>query len=208
MDTDCKYNNQIDFAQPPQDVLKNNAIYLPITIENVKTWTIFGTGSTSSIISSHLSNLKLKINKCENSNKKILLGQNNNFISRIGQTDKKLKIFYNNITTYSEFEIMEMNKHIHVIIGMDLAFRLKLGITGLASCWDSGTFPKMPDPIDPNPAEPSNSPYGTVEQRTWMQNDLDAYIEANKNISSRSHCNLPESQITLDIDPNVKSAYT
>jgi hypothetical protein len=51
---------------------------------------------------------------------------------------------------------------------MDLVFPLKLGFTGLAYEWESDTNPTIPEPIDPNPTLPNESPFGTPEERQKM----------------------------------------
>ncbi|CAO3610536.1 unnamed protein product [Mucor hiemalis] len=165
----CKYLNKEDFSKAPQDVLKTESFYLPITIEGIQTWGILDTGCTFSIISLHLSNfLKLSINKNHDSSDKILLRMNNHSITRIGTTRNGIAMLYNSIDIKTQLEVMDMEQR--------LAFH-----------WDDNTLPGLLNPIDTYHAKPTESPYGTKEQRKAMTNKLIPFIKANMNISPTAH---------------------
>ncbi|CEP10402.1 hypothetical protein [Parasitella parasitica] len=65
---ECKLIEDGDFSEPPKDLMKNNSIILPITLEShsciVKTYFLLDTGASFSCISPALANkLKIQLNK-------------------------------------------------------------------------------------------------------------------------------------------------
>ncbi|CEP16227.1 hypothetical protein [Parasitella parasitica] len=62
--------------------------------------------------------------------------------------------------------------------------------------WDDNDNPEIP-PINPNPYVPNESPYGTPAEREHFLKEIEPYIEANKTIDPKAHCNIPGSTLTL-----------
>ena len=117
------------FAQSPKDLLANKFIYLPLSIENVKTWALLDSGCSFSSISPSLAkHLNLEINKSRGNIKLI----NSNTVKRLGHTSDKLEVTYNSKTIHSRFEVFNLFNNIHVCIGMDLIYLLGIEISNIA----------------------------------------------------------------------------
>lgn len=207
--SECKQNEN-DFSLPPKDLLNKTSIYLPLKIENVKTFALLDTGSTISLMSISLANY-LNVNKINYvstlKNNFISLGKSDIKVKRIGKTKRELEIFYNDITCHAKFEIFDTND-VHVIIGMDIMRELGIGITGLTYDWETPDHDMVPDPVDPKMYTPNESPHGSKEEREKMYNVLQPFIDANANLDPRGHCNLPGSLIELPLKQGIKKPYS
>ena len=193
----CKFHEV--FSIPPSN--KSNMIIIPVVIENIKTYAMLDTGSTfSSLTPEFASAIKAKITPASGV---VQLGHASAIEDRNGSTS--LKIFYNNKIHIHSFEIFETfttinNKNIPCLVGMDLMSTLQIGITGLVlSHFDidrSNPFP--PSPIDPASIKPNESPYGTHDERTIMNESLKPLLKENSEIDIKSsYCNLPGAIIQL-----------
>ncbi|CEP06962.1 hypothetical protein, partial, partial [Parasitella parasitica] len=72
--------------------------------------------------------------------------------------------------------------------------------------WSDEIGYEIPE-IDPNPYKPNETPFGTMGERTNMLKQLEPFLDANRNISPRAYCTIPDSEIILpirtDIEPNT-----
>ncbi|CEP10493.1 hypothetical protein, partial, partial [Parasitella parasitica] len=90
----CK-STDTDFSKPPANLMKNNSLILPITLESqhciVKTYFLLETGASFSCISPALADeLKIELNKKDFGTIKTC--QRDNVVERIGSTIEKIKI--------------------------------------------------------------------------------------------------------------------
>lgn len=199
---ECKLEEN-DFEQPPKDLMKNNSLILPITLESknciVKTYFLLDTGASFSCISPALA-VKLDVHKI---NKKSNFGiiktcQKNNVVKRMGCTDEKIKLTYNSRVCYANLEVFDIFNGLHVIIGMDLITQFGITISNIAMDWDDDNNYEIPC-IDPNPYVPNKQPFGTEEERKKLLAEVTPLLEANKRIDPKSHCTLPGSTLRLHI---------
>lgn len=180
--------------------MPNDAIYLPLIIENIKVWALLDSGCTFSAISPNLAqHLNVDINKKSGV---IQLAQKDVSFEKIGNTAETLAVRYNSKTIQSKFEIFDIIKDIYVCIGMNLLPQLGIQINGLAYDWDGHTGLEIPD-IDPSPYTPNDSPYGTDSERATPLSSIQPSIDANKSIPPGAYCNLPNSSIILPIKKHL-----
>ena len=199
---DCKLDIIDDFSQPPKDLMNNNSLILPITLESdkcvVRTYFLLDTGASFSSISPALADkLLVKIN---NKSKFGIIKtcQKDNVVTRIGCTDEKIKLTYNSRVCNVNLEVFNIFNGLHVIIGMDLIMQFGITISNLAMDWDDDNNYEIPC-IDPNPYTPNNQPFGTVVEREKLLAEVMPLLEANKQINPKAHCTLPGSTLRLHI---------
>ena len=199
----CKYHNI--YSVPPAN--KSNMIIVPIVIENIKTYAILDTGATFSIISPAFAAVLGDSIKLQPSNGTISLGHPDSKYKSLNKT--LLSIFYNKKSLKHTFEVFQFytnhnNRNIPIIIGLDLNYKLNIGITGLAlTHFDLETSNPFPDtPVDPASLVPNNSPYGTATERQLMETTLEPFLKDNNNIDIKNtYCTLPGAIIRLDTKP-------
>ncbi|KAG2189718.1 hypothetical protein INT46_002651, partial [Mucor plumbeus] len=205
MDTDCKLNTN-NFSEMPlqSNMSANNPLYLPIILENdnvsVRTWFLLDTGCTFSAISPKLAsylNVKL-INK----NGIIKLAKNNSVVERKGCTQNEIKITYGNKITSAQFEIFDLFDNLHCVIGMNLLTKIGIIIGNVITEWGNEIGYDIPV-IDPTPYKPNETPFGTEAERNMMLQQLEPFLQQNKNISPKAYCTIPDSEITLPVRTDI-----
>ncbi|CEP12812.1 hypothetical protein [Parasitella parasitica] len=91
---------------------------------------------------------------------------------------------------------------------MDLLATIGITIGNIATDWSDEIGYEIPE-IDPNPYKPNKTLFGTMEECTNMLKQFEPFIDANRNISPRAYCTIPDSEIILpirtDIQPNTNS---
>gem|GEM_PF-1640441 len=213
MDTDmeCKYLDSEYFRKMPNSNMNTNGLlYLPVILESksgvkVNTWFLLDTGCTFSAISPQL--LKFMNLNAINKNGTIKLAQNNSVVDRKGQTEEELKINYGSKIVYSKFEVFDLFDDVHCVFGMDLLYKVGITLGNIAADWSDRIGYEIPM-IEPNPYKPNEDPFGSEEERKWMMNELQPFIDANTSISPKAYCNLPDSEITLPIKKDTPLANT
>ncbi|EIE91421.1 hypothetical protein RO3G_16132 [Rhizopus delemar RA 99-880] len=182
---------------------RTDSFFVPITIENVRTWALVDTGCNASTISPDLAKI-INVRTFPVSGK-LQLASLNTLVPRTAITDQ-IKVFYNGINVLHKFEIFKFDKDIPICIGTDLMPKLNINLTGLAVTWDSPNISTIPDLIDPSPIKPNKSPAGTHQQREQLMDALQPYLSANAKIPSTSACPLPEAIVRLETEPG-KATY-
>jgi hypothetical protein len=177
---------------------------VPVTVENVRTMATVDSGATTSILSPKLvSLLSLPITPVKGS---IKLAASEIQVPRIG-TVNKVNFCHNGIKTKHNFEIMEINHDLSdIIIGTDLMTKIGIGLTGLATSWNTSSGPRKADPVLEENLEPNNSPYGSTDEHERFMQQLQLSIQANERIPLISWCTIPESVIHLPTEKG-KTAY-
>jgi hypothetical protein len=80
----CKYIHENDFKIAPSNIMTNKSIYVPISIEGIRTWALIDCGCSFSSVSIHLTKfLNLKIN---NKTGFIKLAHDDHNVKQIGTT--------------------------------------------------------------------------------------------------------------------------
>jgi len=128
----------------------------------------------------------------------IKLAQQNNIVKRQGCTEHKIIINYGKQVTQSQFEIFDLFDDVHCVIGMNLLSKIGITIGNIVTDWSDQIGYEIPE-VDPSPYKPNETPFGTPEQRSAMLKQLESSIEANKNISPKAYCTIPDSEIRLPI---------
>lgn len=200
----CKSNDIIDtinFSKPPTDLMKNNSLILPITLESqhctIRTYFLLDTGASFSCISPALADtLKITLNKTNIGTIKTC--QKDNVVERIGSTVEKITLTYNSRVCEAHLEVFDIFSGLHVVIGMDLITQFGITISNLAMDWDDDNNFEIP-PIDPTPYVPNNQPYGTDKERAKLLAEVMPLLEANKQIDPKAHCTLPGSTLKLHV---------
>ncbi|KAG2217214.1 hypothetical protein INT45_013959, partial [Circinella minor] len=195
----CKSNHSHDFTK---HLYKNTkSYYVPITLEGHDIFAFVDPGSTFTAITPGLcSSLSLDYTPCSGKIGMAAPGLN---IDRIGFTNKT-KIIHNGLTTFHNFEIMNLNCSADVSIGADLMPHIGIYLKGLAYCWHKPSIPSVPEPVDM--PEPDNSPAGTSVEHQLFMDKIKPFVQENINIPSHDFCTMPESMVYLNI-PSGKVVY-
>jgi hypothetical protein len=147
------------FKIAPSELLSNDFYYVPLRLNQVKCWALIDPACNFSIVSIRLADyLNLSIKK-GSANETIKLGEKGTAVKRIGETQDKVNLFYNNISKDAKLEIMNIRDEVDVLLGTDLLHELNITMHGLVMDWDSNEHHILPPLIDPNPNPPNNSPY-------------------------------------------------
>jgi hypothetical protein len=179
---------------------------VPVTVENVRTMATVDSGANKSILSPKLVSLLSLPITSPRGNGSIQLAASKVEVPRIG-TVNKVNFCHNGIKTIHDFEIMDLNRELSdVIIGTDLMGKVGLGLTGLATSWDTPSGPRKADPVLEENLEPNNSPYGSKSEHEHFMRKLQQSITANEKIPITTWCTVPESVIHLPTEKG-KTAY-
>jgi hypothetical protein len=198
---DCKSIDINEFSKPPANLLNNNSLILPITLESqhciIRTYFLLDTGASFSCMSPALAGtLKVKINKSDFGTIKTC--QRDNVVERMGSTVEKIKLTYNSRVCNANLEVFDIFNGLHVVIGMDLITQFGITISNIAMDWDDDNNLEIP-PIDPEPYVPNNQPYGTDEERAKLLSEVMPLLTANEQIDPKAHCTLPDSVFELHV---------
>jgi hypothetical protein len=195
------------FKIAPSELLSNNFYYVPLRLNQVKCWALIDPACNFSIVSIRLANyLNLSIKK-GSANETIKLGEKGTAVKRIGETQNKVNLFYNNISKDAKLEIMNIRDEVDVLLGTDLLHELNITMHGLVMDWDSNEHHILPPLIDPNPNPPNNSPYGNEAEMKTVKDKIQPYINANVAIDPASHCTLPNSEVSIPVKEDYVEGY-
>jgi hypothetical protein len=204
---DCKSQtiNLEYFQIPPESLVTDNLIYLPITIENANCWALCDTGANFSCISPTLCDF-LNLNKINKNGSITLI--NDDKIKRCGKTEKQTRIQYGEKVLYSQLEIFKLfDNNVHASIGTDLLFKLGIDIKNIKVTWDGlDTRAKVPI-IEPYPYTPNEDPYFTPQEQEYLLKEIEPYITENNSIPKAAYCTIPGSEIKLPLKKDAPAAY-
>ncbi|KAG0183808.1 hypothetical protein DFQ28_000863, partial [Apophysomyces sp. BC1034] len=199
MDTDlndeciqCKEMRATDFKNK-----STHSPFVPITLQNHKTWALVDTGTTISILSkTFCEHLGLTVRPAQG---QIMLAAQTS-TPRIGFTPK-INLYYNGKLLSHSFKVMNVSSDINCIISTDLMPALGIYLGGLMPSWYTVTTTQNMG--DLSKFEPNNSPAGTPEERARFEQAIQPMIEANTKIPLTSFCTIPRSIVRLDTPVGV-----
>lgn len=122
----------------------------------------------------------------------------------MGQAEK-LNISCNGHTRKHEFDMLELDDSIDVILGKDILPHIDVALTGVVVNWDDNKV-IYDDSIDDSEYQPSISHAGAVEEHKALLAALQKYIDDNQKIDKKSFCTIPESIVCLPT-PEGKVAF-
>jgi hypothetical protein len=130
------------------------------------------------------------------------LAKNNSVVERKRCTQNEIKITYGNKITSAQFEIFDLFDNLHCVIGMNLLTKIGITIGNVITEWGNEIGYDIPV-IDPTPYKPNETPFGTEAERNMMLQQLEPFLQQNKNISPKAYCTIPDSEITLPIRTDI-----
>jgi hypothetical protein len=201
---ECKFD--VKFSAAP--AMSSNSICVPLVVQNVLWFGLVDSGGIFSCVTkeffTYLGGPSLATYKSASG--VVQLGHIDSSISRFGSVD--LKLFYNKYAITHNFEVFDFysSEKVHILLGMDILFKIGIGLTGLVSQHSTQVGPnKIPDPIDPDSVMPNDDPFfGIPEERfPFFETMLKELLDFNSKIDMKniSCSNLPNSEIRLTTKP-------